>query len=236
MSVQKYFTWTFLRGLPRGLAHKLAGRLFLFKSRKEQFTYVFQQGGFGNSPSLSGSGSDLEQTRVVREEVSRLLRELSITSILDIPCGDWYWMRHVDLRGIRYIGADIVPGLIQRNIAEFGTSDEHSFIVRDLCCDELPKVDLVFCRDCLVHLRLGDGRKALQNIRRSGSRYLLATTHPSRTVNPELKPNFFRPLNLQLPPFCLPAPLRLISEQCTEDNGAFADKSLGLWDLADVRL
>jgi hypothetical protein len=29
-------------------------------------------------------------------------------------------------------------------------------------------------------------------------------------------------------------PLRLISEQCTESDGAFLDKSLGLWDLADV--
>jgi hypothetical protein len=41
-------------------------------------------------------------------------------------------------------------------------------------------------------------------------------------------------LNLQLPPFNFPAPLRLIEENCTEDGGKYADKSLGLWRLSDL--
>jgi hypothetical protein len=166
---------------------------------------------------------------MIRAELPRLLRELRISSMLDIPCGDWYWMRHVDLGAVRYIGADIVPELIQRNIAQFGASDQRQFIVCDLCDDDLPRVDLVLCRDCLMHLKLRDALAALRNIQRSGARFLLTTTHVARTANPELKPNFFRPLNLQLSPFSLQPPLRLISEQCTEQTGA--DKCLGLWDL-----
>lgn len=234
MNLKRYATGTFLRGLPRGLAYKLSRLLFLYKPRRQQFRHIFQEGGFGNSPSLSGEGSDWEQTRVIREELPRLLREFSVRSVFDIPCGDWYWMQQVDLSGIRYIGGDIVPELIQRNSAKFGTTEDRVFVVRDLCGDELPRVDLVLCRDCLVHLTLRDGRNALKNIQRSGSRYLLTTTYTSRTINPELNPSFFRPLNLQLPPFNLPAPLRLITEGCTEGDGAFADKSLGLWDLANV--
>lgn len=36
-------------------------------------------------------------------------------------------------------------------------------------------------------------------------------------------------------PFMLPNPLELIIEGCTEDNGAYEDKSLGLWKIADIR-
>ncbi|MBL0029993.1 MAG: hypothetical protein IPO95_13365 [Rhodanobacteraceae bacterium] len=46
---------------------------------------------------------------------------------------------------------------------------------------------------------------------------------------------FFRPLNLQKPPFNLPKPFEIISEACTENGGGFADKSLGLWRIADIR-
>ena len=35
--------------------------------------------------------------------------------------------------------------------------------------------------------------------------------------------------------FNLPAPVKLINEGCTEDGGKFADKSLGLWRVEDLR-
>ena len=35
---------------------------------------------------------------------------------------------------------------------------------------------MILCRDCLVHLTFDDARAALQNLRRSGSKYLLTTT------------------------------------------------------------
>jgi hypothetical protein len=41
---------------------------------------------------------------------------------------------------------------------------------------------------------------------------------------------------LQLPPFNFPKPLKLIDEKCTEYNGKFADKHLGLWLLNDIKL
>ena len=39
----------------------------------------------------------------------------------------------------------------------------------------------------------------------------------------------WRPLNLERPPFNLPAPALLLNEGCTEGGDTFADKSLGLW-------
>ena len=39
--------------------------------------------------------------------------------MLDIPCGDFYWMKEVDLKDIEYIGADIVDELIKKNNDKF---------------------------------------------------------------------------------------------------------------------
>jgi hypothetical protein len=44
----------------------------------------------------------------------------------------------------------------------------------------------------------------------------------------------WRPLNLQRPPFGLPAPHRIIVEGCTEEGGAYRDKALGLWRIAEL--
>ena len=35
-------------------------------------------------------------------------------------------------------------------------------------------------------------------------------------------------------PFNFPPPLRLVNENCTEGDGAYGDKCLGLWRLADL--
>ena len=46
----------------------------------------------------------------------------------------------------------------------------------DLINDDLPKVDLIIVRDCLVHFSNKDIFKAIENIKQSKSKYLLVTT------------------------------------------------------------
>ena len=46
-----------------------------------------------------------------------MIRKYSITSILDLGCGDNTWMSRVDLTGVHYRGVDISPYLI-RTLAE----------------------------------------------------------------------------------------------------------------------
>ena len=45
----------------------------------------------------------------------------------------------------------------------------------------------------------------------------------------------WRVLDLEREPFHLPPPARILNEGCTEGGGAFADKSLALWRVADLR-
>jgi hypothetical protein len=198
---------------------------------KSKFAEVYRERKFGGRESRSGPGSDLTQTTRIRFEIPRLIREFGLKSMLDAPCGDWFWMRRTELGIEKYIGADIVEELIEKNQYEFGREGVEFFCL-DLSCDPLPKTDLIFSRDCLVHLSYEDAFNMLANFKRSGAKYILMTTFSDRYRNEDLGSLFWRPLNMQHPPFGFPPPVALINEGCTE-AGNFADKSLGLWALND---
>lgn len=101
---------------------------------------------------------------------------------------------------------------------------------------DLPPADLVLTRDTLVHYDFATALRALANLRRTGASWLLATTFPDRRANRDCALGGWRPLNLTLPPFAFPPPLRLIREECRENGGAYRDKSLDLWRMADLRV
>jgi len=202
------------------------------KPAEDIFTDVFRKNKWGGTESLSGKGSDLLQTTAIRQQLPALCREFDIRSMLDIPCGDFNWMKHVDLGTIAYTGADIVSDLIAHNsLYEMSNT---RFRNLNLLKHKLPKVDLVFCRDCLVHFSFTDAFAALHNVYESGSTHLLTTTFTSHRRNHDIPTGSWRPLNLESPPFSFPPPLKLINERCTESGGTYSDKSLGLWTVADI--
>ena len=198
------------------------------------FRDIYRRRHWSGSESASGAGAGLDQTRELRRSLPALLRDLRVTTMLDLPCGDYGWMRMVDLPVARYMGADLLPEVVEPLAAAFG-DDRHTFEVLDLTRDRLPSADLFFCRDCLVHLSYADIRRALKNIVASGITYVLTTTFPDNEVNEDIVTGDWRVLDLERAPFHLPAPMRIVNEGCTEGGGAFADKSLGLWRTADLR-
>jgi hypothetical protein len=201
---------------------------------REKFSKIYFNNTFGGDKSRSGAGSDLVQTAVIQMELPKLIKELSIKSFIDAPCGDWFWMKETALGVENYMGIDIVENLVEINNQQFGTPSQ-KFLCLNIAEDELPKADLIFCRDCLVHLTYDDIYKVIANFKRSQSRYLLTTTYTDRTKNINLfGKEIWRTLNLQLAPFNFPPPLKLINENCTEVDDHFADKCLGLWRLADI--
>ncbi len=132
---------------------------------------------------------------------------------------------------IDYIGGDIVDELIQDNQRRYG-GDGRRFMHLDLLQDELPPVDLILCRDCLVHFSYQHIFRAIKNVKHSCSRYLLTTTFVGREANEDIPTGGWRPINLQRPPFCFPVPLKLIDEQCPDNE--YRDKHLGLWKTVDT--
>jgi SAM-dependent methyltransferase len=186
-----------------------------------------------SAESVSGTGSDLTQTRVIAEALPALLRDLRASSLLDVPCGDFHWMRLVDLNGINYVGGDVVKEIVARNrqYERPGVAFRHL----NLLTGPLPRADVVFCRDCLVHFSHADVQRALENICRTQATWLVTTTFTARSENPDIPTGRWRPLNLELAPFSLPTPDRVIVEQCTEGGGRYRDKSLGVWRIDDIR-
>lgn len=197
-------------------------------SLKDAFTQIYKSNLWNSDDSVSGSGSDIGQTSEVTKRLPDLLKDYKIKTILDLPCGDFNWMKGIDLGVEEYIGGDIVEEIIARNQQAYG-DETHRFVNLDLLDDPLPKTGLIFCRDCLVHLSNGDILRAFVNIKRSGIKYLLTTTFVERTGNPDIVSGDWRPLNLQREPFNLPEPICVIDEKCSEGDGEFSDKSLGLW-------
>ena len=172
-------------------------------------------------------------TRSFRPALLALMAEREIKTLLDIPCGDGNWISqaNLDVQLDAYIGADIVQELVDLNAARWKGKLNCRFSRLNLTRDPLPRVDLVLCRDGLVHFSNALAAQALKNVKNSGSRYLLATTFPDQLRNTDIVTGEWRPMNLQRPPFNLPPPFKFILERKVPELGP---KGLGLWRIEDL--
>lgn len=201
--------------------------------RKEIFTTYYNKNSWHGKESVSGPGSDYEQTKFLIPELTYLLKDLNIKSMLDAPCGDFNWMKKVDLNKINYIGVDIVDELIERNIRKY-TSKTKKFDVLDIVTDKIPTVDLVMVRDCFVHLPNQDIISALRNIKNSKSKYLLTTNFfwEHLECNSDIKVGGWRRINFCKDPFNFKYPEKIIVEGNIQSNDR--DKSMSLWKVEDI--
>ena len=199
------------------------------------FEEIVLENRWRDPESLSGGGSNLQQTETLRVELPLLLSRLGARALLDAPCGDFNWMRHVDLGSVLYTGVDVVAPLIERCQRTYG-GPHRQFILRDILVDPLPRTDVIMSRDCLVHLSYEHIIAALRNFRTSGAAFLLTTTYTSRKRNWDIVTGSWRPLNLQEKPFNFPPPVELIVENSTEFDGDFADKTLAVWRLDSLTI
>src|SRR5579871_3535684 len=117
-------------------------RFFAQKTGVEKFTQIYEKNFWKGSESRSGKGSSLANTCNIRRELPSLLSRFGIRSLLDLPCGDFNWMKMVDLDNIEYLGGDIVESVIRANNHRYRTARRH-FAVLGIVHSPLPKVDLI---------------------------------------------------------------------------------------------
>ena len=204
-------------------------------SLMERFTLIYHRNAWGSQESYSGSGSTLAMTQSIRKTLPVLFNKFNITSIFDAPCGDFNWMQFVDLRGVSYIGGDIVQPLVKELNTKYSTQDVF-FLQMDITHQVFPKSDLVLNRDCLFHLSYQDIFFTLGNFLRSGSTYFLSTSYNNNQVfsNSDIRSGGFRLIDLFSSPFSFPANFHFqISEQ---GEGSLPPRSLYLWDRAQVQV
>lgn len=200
-------------------------RAFYRSLRKRSvFEKIYRENLWGDAESRSGGGSGLAATEKVRRGLLDAIQRLDVHTIVDAPCGDYYWLSTVDLsRNLTwYKGLDIVPQLIEQDNKRFAT-DKISFEATDLIKRVPPRADLILCRHLLIHLTFEDGLRVLRNFKDSGSKYLMVTNQPHVQRNEEIIfTGSYRPVNLHLSPFNFPQPLWTIDDAQGEQDQSVA--------------
>ncbi len=124
-----------------------------FGSNDAIFTRKYKRNSWKDPETVSGGGSNLRRTKVIREQIPILIRDFRIKSLLDAPCGDFNWMKEINLDIVeKYVGIDIVEQIIEQNQRIYSNAQ---FMVMDITNSKtlLPRFDLILCRDCLVRNR-----------------------------------------------------------------------------------
>jgi hypothetical protein len=188
---------------------------------QDVFTGIYKHNLWSGRQSRSGTGSDFEETKKIRRSLPKLFDRLKIESLVDIPCGDFNWFQDMPIK-FKYMGLDIVEVLIEDNKVKY---PELHWGVADITQHDLPKVDLIFTRDCLGHLSNENIHKSVANIKRAKPKYLVATHWPAIFGGPiNIPDGSWRPINMDK---FLDDDFELI-ELLPED---MEDKYLGVWRL-----
>jgi len=200
------------------------------------FTNIYKNNAWGDPETRSGSGSSLQQTKVVRAALPLLLQELTIKTLLDAACGDCNWVSQTDLSHLEsYTGIDIVEDNI-RNNRDRTFCPSTTFMMKNITEDPIDRVDLILCRDWLTHLAHQQVKQAVKNFKKSGSKYLLTTTYEKNDKNDDITTGYWAPLNLEKAPFNFPKPLLVIDEKATDWCNEKYGKTLALWLLEDINV
>lgn len=198
------------------------------------FSDIFTHNRWQSSKSISGSGSSWEATKLMRPRLKKALADLDIKVLVDAPCGDANWISSLFGTLETYIGIDVVPELIAKNVVK--SSERNVFYkLGDITRDAIPSCDAILCRDCLVHLPYGLIMDALFRFGASDTKYVIATTFPGVENKSTDRPGPWRPLDLTQDPFNLPSPIRLINERDTLSGQPNSNKSLGIWRASQIR-
>ena len=227
------YGWMLGNATLRGVFGIIKGkrRITLGDDPAQKFTTIYETHFWVDDQSRSGGGSNLYATEKIRKAIPGILAKYGVRSVLDIPCGDFFWFKEMNLDIDSYIGGDIVVPLIASVAAKY-TSPNRSFRVMDLTRDVLPECDLILVRDCFIHLSFKSIFAALTNISQSKIRYLLTTHHADVAENMDIETGSWHALNLCAPPFSFPPALELIDDYAK----GLTFHQLGLWRIEDLNL
>lgn len=164
------------------------------------FIRIYEQDGWRGG---SGTGSAPVANIDYIATLSRFMALNDVRSVVDFGCGDWQFSRLVDWSKVDYLGVDVVPRVIEQNRERHAAPNIRFELFESL--DQLPRADLLICKDVLQHLPNGLVRHYVEDFRHR-FRWLLVTNddHPTGRLNQDIAPGGWRPLRLDQPPFGFP--------------------------------
>lgn len=123
----------------------------------------YKKGWTGGLPETPcGHGSKLAVTTAQREWIPRIIEKYGIHTVADIGAGDMNWIKKTELGDIEYTPYDLVPRLPEVKPL-------------DLVTEVPPHVDMIMCLWVLNHFPYEHCQAAIQNIKDSGSKFLMMT-------------------------------------------------------------
>lgn len=199
-------------------------------SVEKRFSAIYRNNfWFSNKESRSGAGSTKEATANIRQELPDILKKLDCKTLLDIGCGDYNWMKRIELP-CNYIGVDIVQEVIDHNQKHYA-GDTVSFFKKNAIEDPLDfSFDVALCREVLFHLSYQDGLRLIENVVASEARFFITTTNIHLEENKDIPTGKFRNINLNIAPYSFPE-----SELLIRDDFVSKDRYLAVFDLDKLR-
>ena len=130
--------------------------------------------------TYSGPGSLLRNTDNLIIHLSLFLKNYDIKSITDVPCGDFNYMKEINLNNILYSGYDISEKAIERCLKY--QKENINFNILDATIEQLKYSDLIICKDLLLHLSFEHINKILENIINSKCKYFAVSRYDNGNV------------------------------------------------------
>lgn len=177
------------------------------KNTKKIFSEIYKNNYWGDKESASGPGSNDLNTKNVILNLKKIIKKYKVKSIVDAPCGDFYWVKKVIQKlKIRYLGLDIVDEIIEQNTKQY-TNKRTKFSNLDIIKNKIPDCDLIICRDFIFHLSNRDIMKFFKNLNRCKFKYILISNHSYKKHskikfrNKNINTGDFRKINIFEKPF-----------------------------------
>ncbi|MGB5499130.1 MAG: class I SAM-dependent methyltransferase [Maribacter sp.] len=145
---------------------------------KEAMEQVYEKKLWGSGKSDFYSGEGSHNPEIVNPYISVITSFLtsfkSPLTVCDLGCGDFNVGKELVKYTKKYVGVDIVTGLIAHNKEKF-KEDNLEFLCLDIAVDDVPSGDCALLRLVLQHLSNAEVQSVLRKI--TDFKYVILTEH-----------------------------------------------------------
>ena len=145
---------------------------------KDAMAQIYENNLWGKSESGFYSGIGSHHPELVNPYIQAVRSFLTSFDtplvVCDLGCGDFNVGKELVHYTKKYIAADIVPELIERNRETF-TGGNLEFLFLDIASDELPSGDCVILRQVLQHLSNREVQRVVNKL--ADYKYVILTEH-----------------------------------------------------------
>jgi hypothetical protein len=152
----------------------------------------------------SGPGSLESINKPYIEFLESFIQNNKVDKIIDIGCGDFQFMRRVDMGQASYLGFDVATSIVKVNQTKFG-NDRLKFCEMPDDFSQIPDCDIFILKDIMIHLDNKYCQKLINCIK-SKSKYAIFVNNCTNIIedyNKDINSGDFRPVDVSLAPFNL---------------------------------